>query len=76
MSKRKQTFLHLLNGKEKTSLAIQQLTNTVASGSTIADLRKMGCHVICRFLRKTSTGAMVYGYTLLSFPEGLYGVGG
>lgn len=74
MSKRKQAFLLLLDGKEKTSLAIQKNINTVASGSTVSDLRKMGCHIICRFIRKTSNGVMIYGYTLLSFPLGLYDV--
>ena len=75
MCKRKQAFLLLLDGKEKTSLAIQKKTNTVASGSTVSDLRKMGCHIICRFIRKTSNGVMIYAYTLLSFRGGLYGVG-
>ena len=75
MSKIESLFNLLLDLKEKTSLEIQEHIYTVATGSMVGDLRKAGCDVECRFIRKTSLGAMVYGYTLLSFPKGYYGVG-
>lgn len=77
MSKLETLFMFMLDGKEKTSLEISKAINTICAGTRIADLRKpgKGCHIISRFIRKTHSGQSIYGYTLLSFPKDLYGVG-
>ena len=72
MSKIKLLFLFLENGDEKTSLEIAKHIKTVCTGSRVADLRKRGCNILSRYIRKSKSGALVYGYTLTSFPAGLY----
>lgn len=74
MSKSKKLFLFLCSG-EKTSLEIQKEINTVAAGTMAADLRKKGCVIWSKFIRRSNTGAMIYSYVLASFPKGLYGIG-
>lgn len=75
MSKIKALFFYMASGEERTSLEIAKHIKTVCTGSRVADLRKRGCNILSRFIGKSSTGALIYGYTLLSFPDGLYGVG-
>ena len=75
MSKIETLFMFMLDGKEKTSLDIRNEINTVASGSMIGDLRKLGCDISCYCVSRSATGAMIYAYTLLSFPQGTFGVG-
>ena len=73
MSKKAKLLRYLAGGGEKTSLQIGNAINTVAPSSMCADLRKLGCSVTSRFIRRTSQGVMIYGYTLLHFPAKLEG---
>lgn len=71
MSKKQKLLRYLASGKEKTSLQIGNVIDTVAPSSMCADLRKLGCSVASRFIRRTSKGVMIYGYTLLHIPAKL-----
>ena len=71
MSKLKTLFNYLADGKEKTSLEIQRAVNTVCSGSRVADLRKKGCDIKSRYIKRTDGGAAVHGYTMISLPAKL-----
>lgn len=75
MSKREKLFLFLCSGEEKTTLQIANKINTVCGATMAADLRKKGCHIISRLTGKSKSGARMYGYTLLSFKNGTFGVG-
>jgi len=69
MSKIRALFELLSDGKEKTSLDIQEHIITVCSGSRVGDLRKKGCDIRSRFIRRTSKGSMIYGYKMIFYPD-------
>ncbi|MDH5645825.1 MAG: hypothetical protein OEZ01_07445 [Candidatus Heimdallarchaeota archaeon] len=72
MTKKQTAFEYLKRVKKATSLQIRELVNTVAAGSMIADLRKMGCHIKSKHLYTTDENVHVWEYELLSWPAKLY----
>jgi len=64
-------FYFLMGQGERTSVEIRDAVNTVAVGSMVADLRKLGCNIKSRYIKQSDAGAKVFGYTMTSFPKNI-----
>jgi hypothetical protein len=76
MTKKKKAFEYLKKVGKATSLQIglaigkPNKVGSIAIGSMMADLRKLGCDVRGRFSHISKSGAKVWEYELLSWPKG------
>jgi hypothetical protein len=71
MTKKRKALEYLKRVGKATSLQISEAAGvTVAAGSMVADLRKIGCDIRGRFSHISKSGAKVWEYELLSWPKG------
>jgi hypothetical protein len=70
MTKKRKALEYLKRVGKATSLQISEAAGvTVAAGSMVADLRKIGCDIRSRFSHISKSGAKVWEYELLSWPK-------